>query len=148
MHEQWAMHGRVNRGIVKRGERLVVIAAAAGVGRAAFQVGRLLSAEVVAIASSEAKHDFAIDLCASAVTEHGMSQLVGKRGGASEYGGSAAGPRWIARAGPCGVHVARDRGRAFNHAAVLHRRHARQHGRLRCAIEIAADRRLEWARAA
>jgi NADPH2:quinone reductase len=54
-----ALHGLVDRGRLQRGERLLVLGAAGGVGLAAVQIGRLLGAEVIAVASSAAKRDFA-----------------------------------------------------------------------------------------
>ena len=54
-----ALHGLVDRGRLRPGERLLVLGAAGGVGLAAVQIGRLLGAEVIAVASSAEKRDFA-----------------------------------------------------------------------------------------
>ena len=54
-----ALHGLRDRAHVAKGERLLVLGAAGGVGIAAIQIGRILGAEIVAAASSEAKRDFA-----------------------------------------------------------------------------------------
>jgi NADPH2:quinone reductase len=54
-----ALHGLSDRGALAKGERLLVLGAAGGVGTAAIQVGKILGAEVIAAASSEEKRDFA-----------------------------------------------------------------------------------------
>lgn len=54
-----ALHGLRDRGIVRPGERLLVLGAAGGVGTAAVEVGKILGAEVIAAASSEEKRAFA-----------------------------------------------------------------------------------------
>jgi NADPH:quinone reductase len=54
-----ALHGLRDRAAIQPGERLLVFGAAGGVGVAAVQVGRRLGAEVIAVASSSAKRDFA-----------------------------------------------------------------------------------------
>lgn len=64
-----ALHGLQDRGVVQPGERLVVTGAAGGVGSAAIQVGRLLGAEVIAVASSEEKRAFAAGLGAAAAMD-------------------------------------------------------------------------------
>jgi NADPH:quinone reductase len=56
-----ALHGLRDRAALAAGERLLVFGAAGGVGSAALQVGRILGAEVIAAASSEAKRAFAKD---------------------------------------------------------------------------------------
>ena len=56
-----ALHGLRDRAGLARGERLLVFGAAGGVGSAALQIGRLLGAEVIAVASSEEKRAFAKD---------------------------------------------------------------------------------------
>ncbi|MEN0060787.1 MAG: NADPH:quinone oxidoreductase family protein [Myxococcota bacterium] len=48
-------HGLVDRGALARGERLLVLGAAGGVGLAAVEIGRALGAEVVAAASTDEK---------------------------------------------------------------------------------------------
>ncbi len=50
-----ALHGLRDRAALKAGETLVVIGAAGGVGLAAVQVGRLLGANVIGVASTEPK---------------------------------------------------------------------------------------------
>lgn len=54
-----ALHGLRDRARIAAGERLLVFGAAAGVGLAAVQVGRLLGAKVIAVASTEQKRTFA-----------------------------------------------------------------------------------------
>lgn len=54
-----ALHGLRDRGALRSGERLLVMGAAGGVGTAAVQVGKLLGAEVIAVASSPEKRAFA-----------------------------------------------------------------------------------------
>jgi NADPH2:quinone reductase len=55
-----ALHGLRDRGRLKAGERLLVTGAAGGVGLAAVQLGRLMGAEVIAVASSGEKRDFTL----------------------------------------------------------------------------------------
>lgn len=50
-----ALHGLRDRAALKAGETLLVIGAAGGVGLAAVQVGRLLGAKVIGVASTEEK---------------------------------------------------------------------------------------------
>ncbi len=54
-----ALHGLRDRGAIAPSDRLLVFGAAGGVGSAALQVGRLLGAEVIAVASTEEKRAFA-----------------------------------------------------------------------------------------
>lgn len=54
-----ALHGLRDRADLQPGERLLVLGAAGGVGIAAVQVGKLMGARVVAVASSREKRDFA-----------------------------------------------------------------------------------------
>lgn len=63
-----AVHGLRQRGALKAGERLLVLGAAGGVGTAAVQIGRLLGAQVIAAASTEAKRAFA--------AEHGAHEVI------------------------------------------------------------------------
>lgn len=55
-----ALHGLLDRANIQPGERILVMGAAGGVGLAALQVGRLLGAEVIAVASTPEKRAFAI----------------------------------------------------------------------------------------
>ena len=64
-----ALHGLRDRAALQPGERLLVFGAAGGVGSAAVQVGKHLGAEVIAVASSDAKRAFARDLGADAVLD-------------------------------------------------------------------------------
>ncbi len=64
-----ALHALRDRAAIQPGERLLVFGAAGGVGSAAIQVGRQLGAEVIAVASSEAKRAFALDLRATAALD-------------------------------------------------------------------------------
>jgi NADPH2:quinone reductase len=54
-----ALHGLSDRGVLKAGERLVVMGAAGGVGLAAVQVGAIMGADVIAVASTAEKRAFA-----------------------------------------------------------------------------------------
>lgn len=56
-----ALHGLRDRANLQNGERLLVLGAAGGVGIAAVQIGKLLGAEVVAVASTEEKRAFACE---------------------------------------------------------------------------------------
>jgi NADPH2:quinone reductase len=49
-----------DRGQLKKGEKLLVLGAAGGVGLAAVELGRAMGAEVIAAASSQEKVDFAV----------------------------------------------------------------------------------------
>ncbi len=64
-----ALHGLRDRGALVRGERLVVLGAAGGVGAAALQVGKVLGAEVIAAASTPEKREFAKRLGADATID-------------------------------------------------------------------------------
>lgn len=64
-----AYHALRDRAAIKPGERLIVFGAAGGVGGAAVQLGRHFGAQVVAVASSEAKRAFARTLGAHAVID-------------------------------------------------------------------------------
>lgn len=55
-----ALYALSARGKLQRGETLLVLGAAGGVGIAAVQVGKLLGARVIAAASTEEKRQFAI----------------------------------------------------------------------------------------
>lgn len=54
-----ALHGLRDRAVLKPNERLLVFGASGGVGTAATQLGGLMDAEVIAIASTEEKRAFA-----------------------------------------------------------------------------------------
>ncbi len=54
-----ALHGLRDRAALQPGERLLVLGAAGGVGIASVQVGKLMGAHVIAVASSPEKRDFA-----------------------------------------------------------------------------------------
>ncbi len=54
-----ALHALRDRAAIQPGERLLVMGAAGGVGIAAVQVGKLLGAEVIAVASTPEKRAFA-----------------------------------------------------------------------------------------
>jgi NADPH2:quinone reductase len=56
-----ALHGLRDRAQIKRGERLLVLGAAGGVGMAAVQVGKRLGATVIAAGSTEEKRKFALE---------------------------------------------------------------------------------------
>lgn len=62
-----ALHALRDRAALKAGETLVVIGAAGGVGLAAVQVGRLLGANVIGVASTERKRA-AVSAAGAAVT--------------------------------------------------------------------------------
>lgn len=55
-----ALHGLRDRASLQPGETLVVLGGAGGVGMAAVQVGKILGAKVVAVASSDEKRAFAL----------------------------------------------------------------------------------------
>ncbi len=55
-----ALHGLRDRAHLAAGERLLVIGAAGGVGLAAVQIGRLMGATVIAVASSPEKRALAV----------------------------------------------------------------------------------------
>lgn len=64
-----ALHGLRDRAALAGGERLLVFGAAGGVGAAAIQVGKTMGARVIAVASSDAKREFARSLGADAVID-------------------------------------------------------------------------------
>lgn len=64
-----ALHALRDRARLARGERLLVLGAAGGVGLAAVQLGRLMGAEVIAAASTEAKRAHALAHGAHAVVD-------------------------------------------------------------------------------
>lgn len=64
-----ALHGLRDRAALKAGETLLVIGAAGGVGLAAIQVGRLLGATVIGVASTEQKRLFVKEAGAGATLD-------------------------------------------------------------------------------
>lgn len=70
-----AYHALVDRCRLQRGETLVVLGAAGGVGTAAIQVGARLGAEVIACVSSDAKAEFARSQGASEVIRYDQQEL-------------------------------------------------------------------------
>ena len=64
-----ALHGLRDRAALKPKERLLVFGASGGVGTAAVQLGRLLGAEVIAVASTDEKRAFASTLGAHHVLD-------------------------------------------------------------------------------
>jgi NADPH:quinone reductase-like Zn-dependent oxidoreductase len=65
-----AWHMLVTRARLRRGERVLVLAAGSGVGQAAVQIARLHGAEVIATAGSDEKLERARGLGAHAVIDH------------------------------------------------------------------------------
>jgi len=63
-----AYHALVDRGALQRGETLLVLGAAGGVGLAAVEIGKALGARVIATASSEQKRG----IC----REHGADEVI------------------------------------------------------------------------
>lgn len=64
-----ALHGLRDRAHLAAGERLLVLGAAGGVGTAAMQVGRAMGAQVIAVASTEAKRAYALSQGAHAALD-------------------------------------------------------------------------------
>lgn len=82
-----ALHGLRQRADLKSGETLLVLGAGGGVGSAAIEIGKILGATVVAVASSQEKRDFAKRLGAdhgvgtdAAAFRDTLKQLTGGRG--------------------------------------------------------------------
>ncbi|MEQ8471212.1 MAG: NADPH:quinone oxidoreductase family protein [Marinoscillum sp.] len=78
-----AMHGLKDRGAIKPGETLVVLGASGGTGSAAVQLGKLLGARVIAVASTEEKRGFS--------RKNGADEVVGYEGlkeKLKEFGGA------------------------------------------------------------
>jgi NADPH:quinone reductase len=80
-----ALYSLASRAKLQRGETLLVLGAAGGVGIAAVQVGKLLGARVIAAASSDEKRQFATAHGADAVLDYGVdgwrTTLAGLTGG-------------------------------------------------------------------
>ncbi len=64
-----ALHGLRDRAAIQPGEKLLVFGAAGGVGSAAIDVGRMLGATVIAVASTPEKRAFALAHGASAALD-------------------------------------------------------------------------------
>lgn len=64
-----ALHALKDRANIAEGERLLVLGAAGGVGTAAVELGKLMGAEVAAVASTEEKRVFATRNGADAVVD-------------------------------------------------------------------------------
>lgn len=76
-----AYHGLVTRGGLVAGETLLVLGAAGGVGLAAVEIGSVLGARVIAVASTAAKRDIARGKGAAEVvdaTTEPLSKVVGR----------------------------------------------------------------------
>ncbi len=67
-----AYHALNDRAQIKRGETLLVLGAAGGVGIAAVQLGKALGATVIAAASTDMKRNFAIQHGADMVVDYTM----------------------------------------------------------------------------
>lgn len=65
-----AYHGLVTRGALAEGETLLVLGAAGGVGLAAVEIGSVMGAHVIAVASSEAKRAVARSKGAAEVIDY------------------------------------------------------------------------------
>lgn len=63
---------------LRRGESLVVLGAAGGVGSAAVELGAAMGATVIAAAASEAKRSFCLELGASATIDYTSEDLKGR----------------------------------------------------------------------
>lgn len=67
-----ALYGLKDRGGLKRGETVLVLGAAGGVGMAAVQIAKQLGARVIAGASTDAKRAFAIDYGADLALDYSV----------------------------------------------------------------------------
>ena len=68
-------HALVDRGQLKRGETLLVLGAAGGVGTAAIQIGKLLGARVIAAASSDEKCELCRSIGADATIDYARTNV-------------------------------------------------------------------------
>ena len=68
-------HALVDRGQLKRGETLLVLGAAGGVGTAAIQIGKLLGARVIAAASSDEKCELCRSIGADATINYARTHV-------------------------------------------------------------------------
>jgi NADPH:quinone reductase len=68
-------HALVDRGQLKRGETLLVLGAAGGVGTAAIQIGKLLGARVIAAASSDEKCELCRAIGADATINYARANV-------------------------------------------------------------------------
>ena len=69
------MHALIDRANLQKGEKLLVLGAAGGVGIAAVEVGKCLGAHVIAAASSREKLDFCVEHGADAVIDYTKENL-------------------------------------------------------------------------
>jgi NADPH2:quinone reductase len=65
-----SLYALSERGLLQKGETLLVLGAAGGVGIAALQIGKLLSARVIAAASTDEKRQFATRFGADATVDY------------------------------------------------------------------------------
>lgn len=65
-----ALYALSERGSLRKGENLLVLGAAGGVGIAAVQIGKLLGARVIAAASTDEKRQFAVRFGADATVDY------------------------------------------------------------------------------
>ena len=68
-------HALVDRGQLQRGETLLVLGAAGGVGTAAIQIGKALGARVIAAASSDEKCQLCSELGADATINYSTANI-------------------------------------------------------------------------
>jgi NADPH:quinone reductase len=68
-------HALVDRGQLKRGETLLVLGAAGGVGTAAIQIGKLLGARVIAAASNDEKCELCRSIGADATINYARANV-------------------------------------------------------------------------
>lgn len=71
-------HALKDRAALKKGETLVVLGAAGGVGSAAVVLGKLMGAKVIACAATKDKLDYCTDLGADAVINYQTEDLKGQ----------------------------------------------------------------------
>jgi len=68
-------HGLVNRAELKKGESLLVLGAAGGVGTAAIQIGKVLGARVIAAASTDEKLEYCKSIGADEIINYSHEDL-------------------------------------------------------------------------
>ncbi|HEX2541553.1 MAG TPA: NADPH:quinone oxidoreductase family protein [Caldimonas sp.] len=71
-------HALVDRAALQRGETLLVLGAAGGVGTAAIQIGKIIGARVIAAASSDAKCALCREIGADATINYGSADVRGE----------------------------------------------------------------------